>query len=69
MLRDGIRILLLPQAAAPPVAVGLAIARAIRTEVQAAALACSGLPDGEAVWQGHTVLIVEGATVGNAAAA
>jgi hypothetical protein len=59
LLADGVRLVLLPRAATPSEAVGLAIARAVRLEVEAAALACCGLESGAALWQGHTVVIVE----------
>ena len=58
LLTDGVRLVLLPRATMPSEAVGLAIARAVREEVQAAALACCGLRDG-VVWGSHTVVIVE----------
>ena len=58
LLPDGVRLVLVPPAAMLSEAVGLAIARAVRTEVESAALACCGLRDG-VVWSSHIVVIVE----------
>ena len=58
LLADGVRLLLLARAATPPDVVGLAIARAVRLEVQSAALACCGLQRGT-IWDDATVVIVE----------
>lgn len=56
---DSVALILTARAGAPPVAVGAAVARAIRTEVQTAALACCGLADGAALWRAETVIVVE----------
>ena len=58
VLPDGVRLTLIPRADMPPEAVGVAIARTIRTEVHAAALACCGLKRG-AVWSEETLVIVD----------
>ena len=55
----GVDLVLTARAGAPPVAVGAAIAHAIRTEVQAAALACCGLEDGAPLWGAETMILEE----------
>ena len=64
LLPDGVRLVLVPPAAMLSEAVGLAIARAVRTEVESAALACCGLRDG-VVWQSSTVVVVGRETIAN----
>jgi hypothetical protein len=59
LVADGVRLALQARDATPPEAVGLAVARAVREEVESAALACCGLRSGEALWRGHTVVIVD----------
>lgn len=70
LLPDGVRLLLFtPRIGVPPDVTGLAVARAIRGEVQSAALAYCGLREGDAVWRETTVRMVEGDPTGNVAAA
>jgi len=55
LMADGVRLALQAPAATPPEAVGLAVARAVRVEVESAALACCGLPSG-IIWDNATVV-------------
>jgi hypothetical protein len=67
LLPDGVRLVLLPQAGTPLEAVGLAIARAVRVEVESAALSSCGLQHG-VMWDDHIiVIVVENPTAGNRA--
>src|SRR5690242_20061595 len=59
LLPDGVRLTLVPRFPVPAAVVGFAIGRAVRAEVEAAALKCCGLEDGGPVWSGETVVIVE----------
>ena len=58
LLPDGVRLVLLARGATPSEVVGLAIARAVRVEVESAALAWCGLQRGT-IWDDATVVIVE----------
>lgn len=60
----GVQLTLIPRVGMSPVAVGLAIARAIRTETQAAALSCCGLKAGRNLWDSQTVVIVQSSDPG-----